>query len=209
MRASRTLPPGYLLGGTVTLAGNETLLIKLILASLPLSLVSWFCLLLLSALVRPEGWEFTVSPAVAVFLLSGLLGLLAVLVATLVLHEAAHALVMWAVTRSRPVFGFKGWYFYVDAPGWYLSRGQMVAVLAAPLILVPAIGLPLVAVLPAGPSFLVLLGMIVNNVVAVGDLYMIWIAIRLRGPVVFGDTPGAKVGESGSWYVPAAATVPG
>lgn len=77
----------------------------------------------------------------------------------------------------------------------------MVAVLAGPLTMLPLLGLPLLAFAPPAMSLFVLLGLIINAVSAVGDVYMIGIALRVRGPVYFGDAPDAKQGEAGSWYV--------
>jgi hypothetical protein len=188
------------LGGTVTLAGNARLMVRLVLLSVPWMLVSCVGIGALAQLVRPQGWTFTASAGAGVALLAGLL---LTIPATLVLHEAVHGLVFWAVTRSRPVFGFKGWYLYTDAPGWYLRRGQMLAALAAPLLVFPAVGLPVVAIGPAWLSTLAGLGLVVNAFGAIGDVYLMWVVARVRGPVLFGDTPGAKVGEAGSWFVPA------
>jgi hypothetical protein len=207
MRASRSLPEGYVYGGTLRFAGNDRLLRTLALLSIPALILSWLLFGQLSALVRPEGWVFDtrdVSVAAIIAVLIG--GLVATVVLALVLHEAVHGLVLWAITRSRPVFGFKGWYLYTDAPGWYLSRGQMVATYLAPFVVLPAIGLPLIALAPATPSLFVFLGLIVNAVGALGDLYSTVFVLRIKGPVVFGDGPDDKTGESGSWFVPAAAT---
>lgn len=79
--------------------------------------------LLLTSLVRPQGWVFDLrhfSTPVIIGIVVG--GLIATYALTIVLHEAVHGVLLWAFTWTRPVFGFKGWYAYTDAPGWYLPR---------------------------------------------------------------------------------------
>jgi hypothetical protein len=205
MRASRSLPEGYVHAGTISLAGNRPLFRRL----MGLGVIAWIGSLFLfgwiGSLLRPDGWvfDFRSTPA-AMIVVSTVGGLVATCVLTLVLHEAAHGLALWVITRERPVFGFKGWYAYTDAPGWYLSRGQIVVAYLAPLVLLTAIGLPLVAFAPAGVSLLVLFAMVMNTVGAIGDVYFTVLVLRIKGPVIFGDGPDDKTGESGSWFVPAA-----
>ncbi|BCB77912.1 hypothetical protein Pflav_043220 [Phytohabitans flavus] len=167
-----------------------------------MGLVSLCAVGTLGALVRPAGWSFELGPDIAMVpVVAFLVGLLAMPLLTVVVHEAVHGVLLWAFTRARPVFGFRGWYAYADAPGWYLSRSTMLAVLVAPLVVLPVLGLPLVAFGPVGLSILVLLALIFNAVAAIGDVYLIGIALRVRGPMYFGDEPGARPGEAGSWYV--------
>lgn len=200
--ARRSLPSGFVLGGTLHLRGNRRLQLTLSLLSLPWGVVSIVVIALLASLARPQGWTFDlgdVSAPVFIGILVG--GLITTCVLTIVVHEAVHGVLLWAFTRTRPMFGFKGWYAFADAPGWYLPRWPMVAVLAAPLTMLPVLGLPLIAFAPPGLSVFVLIGLIMNAVAAIGDVYMIGVALRVRGPVYFGDAPEAKPGESGSWYV--------
>jgi hypothetical protein len=204
MRASRSLPDGFVLGGTIRLRGNRPLWRTLSLLSVPWGVASICGVAVLTSLVRPEGWTFDARGMSPVLIpVVAIVGMVVTLAVTIVLHEAAHGVLLWIFTGSRPVFGFKGLYAYSDAPGWYLSRGQMVTVLAAPLVVLPLIGLPLIAYTSAGVSLLLVLGLVVNSVAAIADLYMIGLALRIRGPVYFGDEPGGRPGESGSWYVPA------
>jgi hypothetical protein len=207
MRVSRSLPDGFVLAGTVRLRGNRRLLLTLNLLSAPLWIASCFCFAALSSVVRPGGWTFdfrdvSLTAILAVVIVGGA----ATFVGTILLHEAVHGAVLWAYTRTRPVFGFKGWYAYADAPGFYFPRGPMLAVLVAPLLVLPLIGVPLMALTPSVVSLFILVGLVVNTVAAVGDLYMIGLALRIKGPVYFGDGPDDRTGESGSWFVPAPAT---
>lgn len=209
MLASRTRPAGFVLAGTLMLAGNRALVIKLNLLAVPWVAVCFVGTGVLGALVRPQGWAFSFAGvSLPWFVLALIGGIVATFGGTLVLHEAVHGLMLWVFTRSRPVFGFKGWYVYTDAPGWYLSRGPMLAALAAPLVLLPVLGAPVVAFAPAGLSLFVLFGLWGNAMAAIGDVYLMVFVLRIRGPVVFGDEEDAKPGEGGSWYVPGAADAP-
>jgi hypothetical protein len=201
MRASQTLPEGFVLGGTLRLAGDRRMKAKLTLLGVPWMVLAVIVNVALAALVRPGDLTFAPGDMPMPLLFLALVGgpFLASAVA-IVLHEASHGLVLWLHTGARPVFGFKGWYFYTDLPGWYVSRGPMLVTLVAPLLLVPAIGLPLVAWAPPALCLLAFCGLIVNFAVAIGDVYMIVFALRLPGPVVFGDE-GGPAGEQGSWYV--------
>lgn len=194
-----------MLSGTVRLKGNRKLWLILSLLSVPWAIVSAVGIGWLAALVRPQGWTFdgedVSNPVLGGAMVIG--GLLATAAVTIVVHEAVHGILMWMFTGARPVFGFKIWYAYADAPGWYFRRWPMVVVLISPLVVLPAIGLPLIAFTSAGVSLLVLFGLIINAVAAVADLYMTVLALRIRGPVYFGDTPAANPGEAGSWYLPA------
>jgi hypothetical protein len=206
MRASRTLPPGYVLAGTLRLAGNPRLVRTLWLLAAPCLLASIMGAGLLAALVRPL--EVTVGPDEfdpVLFLGTLVVGLAVALVGTLVLHEAAHAAVLWVITRARPVFGFKGWYLYVDAPGWFLTRGQMLATLVAPQVLLPLLVLPVIAYGPVAVALFGVAALTVNGVGGLADAYATVVVLRIRGPVLFGDDPDGRPGESGSWYLPARA----
>lgn len=202
MLASRSLPSGFVLGGTLRLKGNRRFWITLTLLSVPWGIVSVAGVMLLGSLARPEGWTFdTRDVSAPVVIGTAVGGLIITYVLVIVVHEAVHGVLLWMFTRTCPVFGFKGYYAYADAPGWYLPRWPMIAVLAAPLTIMPVLGLPFIAYGPAALSLFVLFGLIINTIAAIGDVYMIGIALRVRGPVYFGDTPHAKTGESGSWYV--------
>lgn len=204
MLASRSLPEGYVLAGTIQLKGNPKLWRLLTLLSVPWTIISFGLMGMLSALVRPQGWVFDMRDlSVVPFIAIIVGGLVATLVLTIVIHEAVHGVVLWLITGARPVFGFKGLYAYTDAPGWYLGRWPMLAAIAAPLILLPVPGLALVAWASSGWSIFVMLGLTVNTVASIGDLYLMFKVLKVRGPVYFGDTPDADPGEAGSWYVPA------
>jgi hypothetical protein len=112
---------------------------------------------------------------------------IALLVALIVVHELIHGAFFWLFTRSRPVFGLRGWYAFAAAPGWFLSRGQYLITTLAPFVLLSLLGMVMMAVLPVLIAAIVLILTVFNATSSVGDL---WIAIRLvgqRGNVVAED----------------------
>lgn len=200
MRASRTPPPGYVPSGTVALEGNRRLLVWLNVLSLPLLVIAGVLFGYLATLVRPDGFAFEV-PIMSrldalVFLSLAVSGVVGVPAALIVVHELLHGAGFWAFTRSRPVFGFKGWYAYASAPGWFLSRGQAFTVLLAPLVAISLGGLALVALLPAPVAGLVLLGTIMNAASSTGDLFLFARLLRAPRSAVVEDTPTGM-----NWYV--------
>lgn len=199
MRASRTPPPGYVPSGTVALEGNRRLLVWLNVLSLPLLAISAVLFGYLATLVRPDGFAFQVQNAsrldALMFLSLAGSGVVGVPAALIVVHEALHGVGFWAFTRARPVFGFKGWYAYASAPGWFLSRGQALTVLLAPLLAVSLGGLWLVAVLPAPAASLLLLGTIMNAASSSGDLFLVARLLRAPRSAVVEDTPTGM-----TWY---------
>lgn len=108
-----------------------------------------------------------------------LLVLLILIVVVIVMHESVHGLFFWIFTRQRPIFGFKGWYAYAAAPGWYLPRNQFLLVGIAPLLLLSLLGLVLLPVVPPLFGLLLLVGMTMNVAGAVGDLFVVvWLLTK-------------------------------
>jgi hypothetical protein len=197
MRPSRSVPDGYVAAGSVTLAGNRRLNLTLNLVGIPWMAVCAVGYVLLAALVRPADADVQVGQSR--WLLPVLVGgMLFVVVAVVVLHEAAHGLAFWVFTGSRPSFGIKGWYAYAAAPGWHLSRGRYLCVLLAPIVLFTVVGLPLVALAPPVAAILVVLALIGNATSAIGDLYMCLRLIGAGGRTVVEDRS-----DGIAWYVPA------
>jgi hypothetical protein len=73
---------------------------------------------------------------------------LLLLAVQVILHELIHGFFFWFFTRSRPTFGFKGFYAYAAAPDWYLPRNQHLIVALAPLVLITGLGLVLLTFVP-------------------------------------------------------------
>ncbi len=193
MKASQTLPQGYREHGRISLKKNKPLLLWLNVLAVPWFLLCALFFGVMTSLLRPLnfailGSAFPVGAIAALFA-----AVVITLCVVLILHELTHGLFFWLFTKSRPAFGFKGWYAYAAAPGWYLPRGQSLVVGAAPLILLSLLGEALLLLVPW-----VLWGLIVNAGGAIGDLYMIArLMLAPRGAVV--EASRGKM----TWYVPA------
>ena len=120
-------------------------------------------------------------------ILSILLLWLGITMGVVVLHEGVHGIFSWIFTHSRPVFGFRGIYFYTTSPGWYFSRRQFVIIALAPFMLLSMLGLILLAIAPSRAIPAVLIGTILNAAGAVGDFFIIFLAARERRPIVIED----------------------
>ena len=101
-----------------------------------------------------------------------------VFVALIVVHELIHGAFFWIFTRSRPIFGLRGWYAFAAAPGWFLPRWQYLLTTLAPFVILSLLGMLLMAVLPAMLAAVTFIITVFNATSSVGDL---WIAIRLVG----------------------------
>ncbi len=145
------------------------------------------------------GWLFLgyvklVRPGIVVEIFSGsfkplifAISMIAVFVAMIIAHELIHGIFFWIFTRRRPKYGLRGWYAFASAPGWFFPRGQYLVIGLAPIGCLSALGLILLALLPADALVVVLFAVIVNAASSIGDL---WIALRVtleRRPVVVED----------------------
>lgn len=188
--------------GTVVM--SRRLVIWLNLACLPLLVVWAVFFWSLTRLLRPHLFEyharFTSVGDAMVFLGAVAAGMILTPLLVMALHEGVHGLFFWLFTKSRPVFGLKVWYAYASAPGWYLTRGQFLAVSAAPLVVISLVGLGLIAVLPAPAAVLALLGVILNAAGAVGDLFLCARGLAAPASAVVEDQR-----DRTTFYVPAAA----
>jgi hypothetical protein len=200
MKASQTLPQGYREHGRISLKKNKTLLLWLNVLAVPWFLLCALFFGVMTSLFRPLNFAVLGSafpletPLGAVEAIAALFAAVVItLCVVLILHELTHRLFFWLFTKSRPAFGFKGWYAYAAAPGWYLPRGQSLVVGAAPLILLSLLGEALLLLVPW-----VLWGLIVNAGGAIGDLYMI-ARLMLAPRVAVVEASRGKM----TWYVPA------
>ena len=176
MRATRTLPTGYVRAGDVSLTRNPRLIVWINLLGLLLMILSCAGLAGLTTAIRPDlsGYEMRFTSAAGALGFVGVLFAGAVLtpVLVVVVHEAVHGIAFWYYTRARPDFGYKVWYAYTTAPGWFIPRRQMLVVVLAPLVVVSVacLGTALVAAPPL--AGLLLYGAALNIGGAVGDLYL-------------------------------------
>jgi len=149
-----------------------------------LFIFGWFFSLYVS-LIRPSlAFELVITSANVLYVLLSLLGIAA---GQMVLHELVHGVFFWLFTRSRPTFGFRGWYAFAAAPGWFLPRGQYLVVNLAPFVLLSVLGILLLAVVPTGALAAILAGTVMNAAGAVGDLWVVFLILRERRPIVIED----------------------
>jgi hypothetical protein len=183
MRATQFLPEGYREIGTIDIHNKRTLwLISL----LGLILMCLFGVLFTSLLYQMRPMDFYTDPVNHPFGSKNLwvetLGMFAILIPMLMLHEALHGLAFWSFTHDRPHFAFKVFYAYASLPGWYLPRGQYLVSALLPFFSITLLGFLLLWLLP--PSwFIPLLLVIVSNAAgSVGDLVVAaWLLTRHRG----------------------------
>jgi len=205
MKASQTLPQGYREHGRISLKKNKPLLLWLNVLAVPWFLLCALFFGVMTSLLRPLNFAIFGS-AFPLETPLGAVGAIAALFATvvitlcvvLILHELTHGLFFWLFTKSRPAFGFKGWYAYAAAPGWYLPRAQFLVVVGAPLTLLSLLGEALLLLVPWAVVPWVLWGLIVNAGAAIGDLYLIACLMLAPRAAVIEDR-----GDEMTWYVPA------
>ncbi|MCU0490178.1 MAG: DUF3267 domain-containing protein [Chloroflexaceae bacterium] len=188
MQATPSLPPEYVEQSTLDLSRQKGLALGLNLAAVGLFvLLGWLALRLLP-LLRPDVAELGGTLGLELFVLLAL-----VLAGQVVLHELMHGLFFWLFSRARPHFGFKGWYAYAAAPGWFFPRGQFLVIGLAPLVLITLLGLLLVLVLPGPWLPLPLLVVVMNGAGSVGDLVAaVWL-LRQPSSALFQDNGAAMV----------------
>lgn len=181
-QAVQTLPPGYQPGGTLDLAKNKVALIGLNIAGLgSFFLFGWVSLRITLAL-RPDLTSFSVGGNGILWLA---LGLLAITVVQVVVHELIHGLFFWLFTRERPRFGFKGAYAYAAAPDWYLPRNQHMVVGLAPLVVITLLGFLFVSIVPGWAIPGLLFAIVSNAAGAVGDIAVVtWLLFQPRATLV-------------------------
>ena len=178
MRATKTLPVTYKLRGTFYLS-NPKIIVGLNVAA-TVSFVLWSILfLMIVAWLRPEMGSIEGRIGLPQILL-----ILALPIASIVLHELVHGVFLWLFTREWPRFGFKGLFAYASSPGWYMPRNQYFVVALAPFVLITLAGLGCLWLLPQFAILPLVFILATNAAGAIGDLTIIgWIFTRL--PVEF------------------------
>lgn len=119
--------------------------------------------------------------------LSALLVLILGMAISIVLHELVHGAFFWFFSHSRPRFGFRGGYAYAAAPGWFFPRRQYVVIGLAPFVVLSAIGMILVIFVPLEILAALLMAMTANAAGSVGDLWIVFLAIRQRRNIIVED----------------------
>jgi hypothetical protein len=149
---SHLLPDNYIQVGSIDLSKDRRLVVILNGVGLALFLLSAWLSLMLATSVRPADaaviFQYKTSTLGYLgILLAWILGLTGLM---LVLHEGIHGIFFWIFTRSRPRFGFRGYYAFAAAPDWFIPYHQYLVVALSPLALMSLLGIGLVWVIPTG-----------------------------------------------------------
>ncbi len=196
------LPTGYAFKTSLDLSRNKLALVGVNVLGLVLLFVFGYLLLLAMMALRPQSslaGTITSGVSGAGEVVFYVIGVIVVMAAVIILHEAVHGLFFWLFTREKPLFGFKGMYAYAAAPRWYIPRLQYTTIGLAPLIFLTMLGLVLTPILPDWLLLPVFAFMLLNASGAAGDILVVaWLLMRKRG-VLARDS-----GDAVSLYEPAA-----
>lgn len=166
--------PGY-----VQVAHARVDMLRLSIAGVLLLPLWWFVFGGLSQIISgSEGFSITVG------LTEIVLAAFIAMVAVPAVHEAAHGLTAHLL-GARPAYGVGAGYAYTTfrEP---MGRVAYLAIGLAPLVVISALGMLLVAAWPAALGWLVF-ACIVNAAGAIGDLWMAWCILRLPRRAIFFD----------------------
>ncbi len=184
MKPVKTLETNYLFVGQLD-AGDRRTALRLNLVGLALIFLFGWLFLLITTALRPEA-----SSANLFSLLdqASLLGLIASLIAVLILHELVHGLLFWLFTHERPRFGFHLTVAYAAAPDWYFPRNQFMIINLAPLVLITAAGLILLPILAYEVVPLLFVALTFNAAGSVGDFLVAGQLLRAPHTTMVHDT---------------------
>jgi hypothetical protein len=151
-------------------------------------------------LIRPHDFvfSFSLSAKNIVPTLIFLGEFLVVIVVMMFVHEGFHGLFFWIFSGEKPKFGFKGYYAYAGAPGWYFHRGQYMVIGLAPLAGITLLGILGMIWLPPVLLTPIYLLMVMNASGAVGDM---WVVLRLLFSP--SDTWALDQGDGVEFFCPA------
>lgn len=197
MHPTRSLPANYRRTARFDLNGGLRLVL-LNLAGLGLLVGSGWLFTALLLRLRPQEAPPALAAGFSGWGMLVWLGWLVLVTALmLVLHEALHGVFFWLFSRARPQFGFRGWYAFAAAPGWFFPRRQYLLIALAPLVGISLLCALLLAVAPPTLFVPLLLLAVFNASGAVGDL---WVAAMLarRGS----DCYALDLGEAVEFYEP-------
>lgn len=187
LRPTRHLPKDYVLAAAFSARDRRTLL-RMNLAGLLLLIFSGWLFTALALRLRPRetaaALSFEFEGAGLIAAVGGVLLLTALM---LVLHEAIHGLGFWLATGSRPRFGLGRGYAYAAAPEWYLPRSRYLWIGLAPLLVISALGIALIALGPPELIVPALLVAVMNASGAVGDLWVAYLLLRQPGEMLAND----------------------
>jgi len=120
-------------------------------------------------------------------------GLVAALLAYVILHELTHAAFMRLFVKSRVRFGFNAYAAYAGMDEGYFGKGAYVLIALAPFVLYSAILIPLTLIIAFGPATLapwywptlIILGL--NAGGSIGDFYVVGVLMKHKEPILIHD----------------------
>ncbi len=187
MIATKILPEGYTLLREIDLHKDLATLVKLNIWGMILLFPVSYVLYWLSKILRPQPTSITeiVSPQLSAMAYIAMIILAFILI--MVIHELLHGIVFWRVTHQLPRFGFRGAYAFAAAPDWFIPRNVYFFIGAAPLVIISVVGVLLIPVIPIQFLGAWLFGVLMNAVGAVGDIYILFLLLRLPASILVRD----------------------
>ncbi len=196
LEATQTLPENYRQIAQLELSKNRGLAMILNLTGLGLLFgVGWLFLESLTFL-RPayvSSKNILIITGMREFW-RGVLLLAVSVVLVIVLREILHGLVLWAVTKRRPMLNFRGFYTYTAATEWYLPRFAYLWISLIPLLIITVLGVAAVTFVPLNlvPGVMLLVSM--NAAISIGDIVTaIWLMGRPQDILILESGDGVKV----------------
>lgn len=184
--ASRQLPPDYGPVRVLALSRPGTVVLLTLASGVLLLPFAWVSLRF-AATVRPGAslaLAFADENAATLLILL----VLGALVVPILLHEAIHGACFWLYTRDRPRFAFKGYAASTCAPDWHLPRDQYLVVGLAPVVLLTALGLCLLAAAPEAYLGVIVLAIALHGAGSIGDLVSALWLLRQPAKTYFRDS---------------------
>jgi hypothetical protein len=197
MKAHLSLPANYSRYTILEPAKKPAFIIGAMVTGVVLLLVVGWLLVMFANALRPAaldgmrlrdlfrstttGSSLVIPPAV-----SRNLGL--ALIAVVILHEGVHGLFYWLFSSRRPKFGVQGFFPYAAAPsGVYFPRNHYIVIGLAPLVLLTAVGLLLMATAPIAFVPFLLFFVAFNASGAAGDVIMVTQLLSFSADTVMED----------------------
>jgi hypothetical protein len=187
MITTKFLPGGYSLRREIDLHKDLATLVKLNIWGMIMLFPVSFLLYWLSKVLRPKPTSIAeiVSPQLSA--MAYLTLIILAFIAVMVIHELLHGIVFWKVTHQLPKFGFRGAYAFAAAPDWFIPRNVYFYIGAAPLVIISCIGVLLIPIIPVQFLGAWLFGVLMNTIGAVGDIYVLFVLVRLPASILVRD----------------------
>jgi len=175
----KTLPRGYRYAGTMDFMRNRKQVRQMLILSVAL-LILPVAFGLLAVPVGPS-WTLMASrwwawPALGI-----------ALIAYIPLHELTHGAVMFALSGMPPKYGLKLPYAYAGSTVWFDRRSHVLTALA-PVVLWGIALEVAIARLPSPWFWPLWIVQISNLSGSAGDIYCVWVLMRMKGDVLIQDT---------------------